>query len=147
MDHSFLIESGNWNLQGYWLKQDRSPISIQGTLEIAWKRDNWFTIVARLVSQDEINPEVTYKYRGHLNFEEKHYTYVLQHNLLGNLEGEGWIAVRSIVQCSWAVSSSQRRRGFESFYLLDANTYCFTSSILEGHNLNSSMEATLKRQS
>jgi hypothetical protein len=147
VNHSFLLESGSWNLNGNWLKQDRIAIPIQGTLEIAWKRDNWFTIAARLKSQDEFNPEITYKYRGHLDFEEKHYTYVLHHNLLGNLEGEGWIAVQSIVQCSWAVSSSQSRRGFESFYLLDPNTYCFTSSILEGHNLNSSMEATLKRQS
>ncbi|NEQ14905.1 MAG: hypothetical protein F6K44_14095, partial [Moorea sp. SIO3E2] len=77
---------------------------------------------------------------------EPKYTFVLQHSLLGRVEGEGWVAPESIVQRYWVLGDRQRRSGFETRYQRNENIYYLSSSIMAGHYLNSTMEATLERQ-
>lgn len=144
MAHTFLLEAGRWNVEGYWLKRNEQPLNLSGEITLLWKQENWFTMTTQLVFAD--NTEVRAKHRGHIDSEEKYYTYVLKHSLLGNIEGEGWIGPQSIVQCYWIVGATQRRNGFDTFYRLSDNTYHFSSGILVGHHLSSTMEATLKRQ-
>jgi hypothetical protein len=142
--HTFLLEAGNWNLEGYWLKKNEQPIDVKGQIWISWKQENWFTMTTNLAFAD--GSEVQSKHRGHLDDQEKYYTYVLKHSILGNIEGEGWIGPQSIIQCYWIVGATQRRTGFDTFYRKNENTYQFSSGILAGHHLSSTMEAILKRQ-
>ncbi len=144
MTHSFLLQSGKWDLQGRYLQKNQSPSMVQGFMDITWKEDNWFKIVSELSFEDQPQTKIISKSRGHLDTEIKSYTYVLQHSLLGNIEGEGWIGSQSIVQYYWIVAGNQNRTGFDTFSRLSEDTYALTSVVLERHNLNSTMEATLK---
>lgn len=146
MAHSFLLEPGNWIIQGYLLKRHKQPIAVRGQTTVVWQGENWFTISGRLILDSNIEPEIQYKYRGHLDSNEKYYTYVLKHSVLGNIEGEGWIGQQSIVQCYWVVGATQKHTGFDNYYRLNENIYHLSSTILSGHHLGSTMEATLKRQ-
>ncbi|NEN97957.1 MAG: hypothetical protein F6K50_21275, partial [Moorea sp. SIO3I7] len=65
---------------------------------------------------------------------------------LGRVEGEGWVARESIVQRYWVLGDPQRRSGFETRYQRNENIYYLSSSIMAGHYLSSTMEATLERQ-
>lgn len=148
MTHSFLLESGIWHLHGHWAKPNQVAIAIKGQITISWKQHNWFKILTTITSDDEPETKILSQCQcqGNLNYEEKSYTYVLQHSLLGNIEGEGRLGLESIVQYYWSVGMAQKRRGFDTFYNLNEDTYYFTSSVLEDHKLNCTMEATLKRQ-
>ncbi|MDJ0588678.1 MAG: hypothetical protein QNJ72_01610 [Pleurocapsa sp. MO_226.B13] len=145
MAHSFLLESGYWKVTGHWLRQNFSPIPLEGNIQIAWKRENWFKLTTSLICQDETKTEIVYQCRGNLNYEEKYYTYVSQHSLLGNIEGEGRLGFQSIVQYYWLIGTASQQKGLDTFYCLDRDTYHLTSSILEGHSLKNTIEATLKR--
>lgn len=145
MSHSFLLKSGIWYLNGHWVKPNLVTITIEGQITISWKQQKWFKILTTITSPDEPEIEISSKCQGNLNYEEKSYTYVLQHSLLGNIEGEGRLGKESIVQYYWSIGVAQKRRGFDTFYYLNGDTYYFTSSILEDHKLNNTMEATLKR--
>ncbi len=130
------------------------PLAVEGKTLVAWSRDNWFTMVTKLIfpggEQGEVTSareEITLQYRGRLDTGERRYTFVLQHSLLGRVEGEGWVGPDSIVQRYWVLGDRQRRSGFETLYRLDDNRYCLSSGILAGHYLNSTMEAMLVRQS
>jgi hypothetical protein len=161
VEHSFLLESGIWSLSGYCI-QPNSVLVIEGNVKISWKDRNWFKMFIDIAEKESSEMMISCGYRGNLAREEKHYSYVAQHSLLGNIEGEGKLGFKSIVQHHWSISqnalssnatfpgnsqlpTSQKRRGFETFCLLRENTYFYTSTILEGHNFNKIIEATIQR--
>ena len=145
MAHSFLIEPGYWQIDGYWLKPDLDPIALRGGMQTTWKRTNWFKITTSLSCQDEPATKIIYQCRGNLNYEEKYYTYVSQHSLLGNIEGEGRLGSQTIIQYYWFMGTAERQKGLDTYYRIDRDTYYLTSSILDGHSIKSTIEATLKR--
>jgi hypothetical protein len=71
---------------------------------------------------------------------------LLQHNILGQVEGEGWIGLDTIVQHYWVLGDRQRRSGFETLHRISEDTYYLSSGILTGHFLTNTMEASLERQ-
>jgi hypothetical protein len=144
--HTFLMEAGRWSLQGNWLERTGNPIPVKGGTLVAWSRDSWFTMVTKLVFPSTDHEEISFQYRGRLDSEERKYTFVLQHSLLGRVEGEGWLAQDSIVQRYWVLGDRQRRSGFETLYRKDENTYLISSNMMAGHYLTSTMEAMLERQ-
>ncbi len=146
MSHTFLMQAGRWTLQGSWLDRDTMPVTVKGRILIAWSRDNWYTMVTRLNFPGIDRDEITLQYRGRLTSGDRQYTFVLQHSLLGRVEGEGWVAPESIVQRYWVLDDRQRRTGFETLHRLSENSYCLSSSIMSGHYLASTMEATVERQ-
>ncbi len=146
MTHSFLMQAGRWTLQGSWLERNGMPLTVKGKILIAWSRDDWFTMVTKLVFPNTDREEISCQYKGRLDAGDRRYTFVLQHSLLGKVEGEGWIAPESIVQRYWALGDRQRRSGFETMYCLSDDKYYLSSGILAGHYLTSAMEATLERQ-
>lgn len=146
MAHTFLMQPGRWTIQGNWLERDGMPISVRGMTLVAWNRDNWFTMVTKLVFPGSDRSEISLQYKGYLHNGERQYTFLLQHNLLGQIEGEGWIGVSTIVQRYWVLSDRQRRSGFETIHKLSDDTYYLSSGIMAGHFLNNTIEATLERQ-
>jgi hypothetical protein len=144
--HTFLMEAGRWTLQGNWLERDGLPVTVKGKILVAWSRDNWYTMVTKLMFPGTEREEISFQYRGRLNSGERQYTFVLQHSLLGRVEGEGWIAPGSIVQRYWVLGDRQRRTGFEALHQLDNNKYRLSSSVMAGHYLTSTMEASVERQ-
>ena len=145
MAHSFLLDSGFWNVRGHWHKSKSTPIPLSGNIQIAWKRENWFKLTTHLTCQDETGTQISYQSRGNLNSEENYYTYVSQHSLLGNIEGEGRLGFQSIIQYYWFIGNASKQKGLDTFYRVDRDTYYLTSSILEGHSVKNTIEATLKR--
>ena len=146
MAHTFLMQAGRWTLQGNWLERNGMPITVKGKILVAWSRDDWFTMVTKLIFPGADREEIAFQYRGRMDSGERQYTFVLQHSLLGRVEGEGWLAPESIVQRYWVLGDRQRRSGFETLYHVDDNTYYLSSGIMAGHYLSSTMEATLERQ-
>ncbi len=144
MEHTFLMESGKWSLSGHWLDRDQAAIPVEGKTIVAWSRENWFTMVTKLVFPDGDRPDISLQYRGRLD-NERQYTFVLQHSDLGRVEGEGWIAMKSIVQRYWVLGDKQRRTGFDVSQQIDSNIYYLSSSIMAGHYLTSTMEVTMER--
>lgn len=122
------------------------PIPVKGAILIAWSRDDWYTMVTKLTFPGSDREEISFQYRGRLNGGERQYTFVLQHSLLGRVEGEGWVAPESIVQRYWVLGDRQRRTGFETLHQLGDTKYCLSSSIMSGHYLTSMMEAIVERQ-
>jgi len=122
------------------------PIPVRGMTLIAWSRENWFTMVTKLVFPDGDREDISFQYRGRLDVGERQYTFVLKHSVLGHVEGEGWVAPESIVQRYWVLGDRHRRSGFETRHRLSDNTYYLSSGIMAGHYLTSTMEATLERQ-
>jgi hypothetical protein len=140
------MEAGRWSLEGNWLESNQQPIPVKGRTIIAWNQDNWFTMVTKLVFLEDGREEISFQYRGHLDGENRQYTYILQQSALGRVEGEGWVGPESIIQRYWVLGDRQRRSGFETFYRINNNTYHLSSGILAGHYLTSTMEAILERQ-
>jgi hypothetical protein len=129
------------------MERDRLPTPVKGKILVAWSRDDWFTMVMKLMLPDTQPSEMALQYRGRLTGSDRQYTFVLQHSLLGRVEGEGWVAPDSIIQRYWALGDRQRRTGFETLYRLDNERYHLSSGIMTGHYLTSAMEATLHLQS
>ncbi|MDJ0742809.1 MAG: hypothetical protein QNJ32_05540 [Xenococcaceae cyanobacterium MO_167.B27] len=144
MTHSFLLQPGRWSINGYFRQKEEIPVTVRGFILITWKQEYWFKMVTQLILNNQSQSEIICKYKGHLDNDRKSYTYVLQHSILGNIEGEGWISSQSIIQYHWIVGASHRRTGMDTFYYLSEDVYHLTSVILESHNLSSVMEATLK---
>jgi len=140
------MEAGRWTFEGNWLERNEMPIAVKGKTLVAWGQENWFTMIAKLVFPDSSRSEISLQYKGRLDNGERQYTFVLQHSVLGRVEGEGWVANETIVQRYWALDDRQRRTGFETLHQLDHNTYYLSSGIMAGHYLTSMMEATLHRQ-
>jgi hypothetical protein len=143
--HTFLLEPGRWLIQGHWLERNGMPISVKGMTLVAW-RDNWFTMATKLIFPDSDRPDISLQYKGRLHEGERQYTFLLQHSLLGQVEGEGWIGLEAIVQRYWVMSDQQRRSGFETMHRIADDKYYHTSGIMAGHSLISTMEAKLKLQ-
>jgi hypothetical protein len=122
------------------------PIAVKGKTLVGWGRDNWFTMVTKLIFPGSDREDIALQYRGRLDLGERQYTFVLQHSLLGRVEGEGWVAPESIVQRYWVLGDRQRRSGFETLRYIDEGKYYVSSGIMAGHYLTSAMEATLERQ-
>lgn len=152
MTHTFLMDAGRWNLEGYWLERDGIPIPIKGKTLVGWSRDDWFTVVTKLNFADNNfpaqlkTPEVIMQYRGYLGTHDRKYAFVLQHSLLGRVEGEGWVTPGAIIQRFWVLDDQDRRSGFETMHRLNDERYYLASGIITGHHLISTMEATLDRQ-
>jgi hypothetical protein len=144
--HTFLLEAGRWTLQGSWLDRDSLPVNVKGQILVAWSRDDWYTMVTKLIFPGSDRDEIVCQYRGRMNPGERQYTFVLQHSVLGRVEGEGWIAPESIVQRYWVLGDRQRRTGFETLHQLEEMKYCISSSVMSGHYLSSTMEAIVERQ-
>ena len=147
MSHSFLLEPGKWKLQGSWLTRETLPTAVRGRLLVAWKQSNCFQIITKLTFPESSQTDIVIKLRGRMTDRERQYTFVLQHNLLGQVEGEGWIAPESIIQRYWALSDKQRRTGFETLRQVSPYQYHFSGGIMAGHYLTSTLEAELTRQS
>ncbi|PZO52360.1 MAG: hypothetical protein DCF15_13810 [Phormidesmis priestleyi] len=147
MSHSFLLESGRWTLQGTWLTRDALPAVVKGKLLVAWKQDNCFVMATKLTFPEaEGADDIVIQSRGRMTTQERQYTFVVQHSLLGQVEGEGWIAPESIVQRYWGVNDKQRRTGFETLRQIGADRYHFSGGVMAGHYLTSTIEAELVRQ-
>jgi len=146
--HTFLMESGQWTLEGSWIERNGVPITVKGKTLVSWNRTDWFSMVTKLLFPGGDREEIILQYRGHLNSDERQYTFVLQHSELGRVEGEGWIAPQSIVQRYWVLGDERlRRTGFDTLHRVDDNRYYYSSGIMSGHYLTSTMEAILERQS
>ncbi|MBS9395673.1 MAG: hypothetical protein HEQ29_21980 [Dolichospermum sp. LBC05a] len=153
MGHTFLLEPGRWVIQGSWLERNSPPIPLKGLILVVWNRDSWFSMATKLIFPNSDRPEISFQYKGRLHDGESQYNFSLRHNLLGQVEGEGWIGRDTIVQRYLALGDSsadlrnrQRRSGFETLHQLNDNHYYLTSGILVGHFLDSTMEANLQRQ-
>lgn len=146
MAHSFLLEAGYWGIQGHWLEREQPPIPVKGKTLVAWRED-WFTMVTKLVFPSQERSEISFQYRGHLDHDVQRYTLVLMHSDLGRVEGEGWIGPESIIQRYWVLGDThQRRSGVETIYRISADTYHLSTAVMAGHYLTTAMEATVQRQ-
>ena len=134
-------------MQGNWLERNGMPISVKGMTLVAWNRDNWFTMATKLIFPGSDHSEISLQYKGRLHEGERQYTFLLQHNTLGQIEGEGWIGLDTIVQRYWVIGDRQRRSGFETLHRISEDRYYLSSGILAGHFLTNTMEASLERQS
>ncbi len=146
MGHTFLLEPGRWVIQGSWLERNSPPIPLKGLTLVVWNRDNWFSMATKLIFPKSDRPEISFLYKGRLHDGERQYNFLLQHNVLGQIEGEGWICPDTIVQRYWVLSDRQRRSGFETLHRINDDQYYLTSGILVGHFLDSTIEANLERQ-
>ncbi|MEL6223330.1 MAG: hypothetical protein AAFR31_11895 [Cyanobacteria bacterium J06627_8] len=146
MAHTFLLEAGRWVLNGNWLDRNGMLTPVKGRILVAWSRDDWYTQVTKLVFPENELEEIAFQYRGRLAQGDRRYSFVLQHSTFGRVEGEGWIAPESIVQCFWVLGDRRRRTGFETLHQTDLETYRMSSSVMEGHYLASTMEAEIERQ-
>ncbi len=141
----FLLNRGRWAIEGYWLERHHPPLVVQGKMLVTWSQDDWLTMGTQLAFPDQDRPEVTMQYRGKFRPDDQRFTFVLQHSQLGRIEGEGWIGPISIVQRYWVLDDREKRTGLENIRWLTDNRYCFTSSIMAGNTLVSTMEATCDR--
>lgn len=153
MAHSFLLEPGKWTLQGTWLTRDALPVPVKGKILVDWKQNNCFRVVTKLSfpeSDEGKRDDIVTQSRGRMTAQERQYTFVLQHSLLGQVEGEGWIAPESIVQRYWGLGDKQRvqqrRSGFETLRQISPERYYFSGGEMSGHYLASTIEAELIRQ-
>ncbi len=153
MAHSFLLEPGRWTLQGTWLTRDALPVPVKGKILVAWKQNNCFRVATKLSFPEDADgnrDDIVIQSRGRMTTQERQYTFVLQHSLLGQVEGEGWIAPESIVQRYWGLGDKQRdqqrRSGFETLRQVSPERYYFSGGEMAGHYLASTIEAELIRQ-
>lgn len=153
MTHTFLLKPGQWRLKGLWCENHLEPFSVQGTVSIVWNQPDWFSYTQRLTLADDQEPnwktnyfsasELLLNYRGYLGFQQRQYTFVLKHNQLGNLEGNGWITPTSIIQRYWVLNDRKRRQGFETFYQKQPDAYHLCSCLTQGHQMVVTLDATL----
>lgn len=148
MAHTFILESGQWMIEGNWLERNGMLITVKGKTIVTWDRTDWFSMVTKLVFPSKDREDIVLQYRGRLDSDERRFTFILQHSELGKLEGEGWMGLDSIIQRYWVLGDDPKRRsGFETLRRLDRDRYYHTSGVLVGPSLNSAMEATIERQS
>ena len=146
MAHTFILESGKWNIAGNWLERNGMLITVKGKTIVTWERTDWFSMVTKLIFPTQDHEEIILQYRGRLDSDERRYAFLLQHSELGKVEGEGWLGVDSIIQRYWVLGNdAQRRSGFETLHRLDEERYYSNSAVLTGLSLVSAMEATIER--
>jgi hypothetical protein len=151
-DHTFLMNDGRWQLKGHYLMhREGICVPVQGKVMVAWNSDDWFSLVGKLTRPSVLKEtgdttDITLQYRGHTTIATRQqYTFVLQHSQYGQTEGEGWLMPDSIVQRFWILGDREQRIGLERFYRISADRYTWSSSILTGHSLISTVEASLER--
>ena len=144
MNHSFLLKPARWNVEGSYWQNNAQTSTVTGSIKVSWQRESWFKITTQLSTGEPSLLQIASGCKGYLDLQRKSYTYVLQHNILGNIEGEGRLGSDSIIQHYWIVGSVQRRVGIDTFYRISEDQYHLTKVLLESHNLISTMEATLK---
>lgn len=145
MAHAFLLESGSWNLTGNWIEREGLVVPLKGKTIVSWGKDDWFAMVTKLILDNPDRTEVLWRYRGRMSDQSRRYTFVLEHSVVGKMEGEGIIGDQAIIQRYWALQDSQRRSGFETISRLDAKTYLLSSAAMSGPRLNNTAEAQLVR--
>jgi len=145
VNHTFLVDAGRWLLNGYWLEPPQEAIAISGKILVSYGQDDWFSMAAKVTFAEQAKPDLILQSRGKLELDEMMFTYVLQHSLLGRLEGEGWITPHSIVQQFILLGDASRCTGFEHYWQVDANHYTLLSGIYRSHKLKQLLEATLER--
>lgn len=145
MAHTFLLEAGRWTLEGNRLERNKT-LSVKGKTLVGWSQDDWFTMITKLTFPGSSLDDITLAYKGRLDSDQRRFTFVLQHSVLGKVEGEGWVAPDSIVQRYWVMDDKQMRSGFDTLYRQDANHYHLTSGLIAGAYLDHTMEAVLTRQ-
>lgn len=123
------------------------PTPVRGKILVAWKQVDCFMVATKLSFPESELDDIVLQSRGRMTEQDRYYTFVLQHSQLGKVEGEGWIAPESIVQRYWSLSDKQRRSGFETLRQISTHRYHFSSGMLSGQYLTSTMEAELVRQS
>ncbi len=128
MAHSFLLKPGKWTLQGTWITRDILPMPVKGKILVAWKPGDCFMVATKLSFPDSEQDDIVIQSRGRMTSQDRQYTFVMQHNLLGQVEGEGWIAPETIVQRNWGVSDKQRRSGFETLDKLAPSDITFRAA-------------------
>ncbi len=151
-EHTFLMNDGRWKLQGHWLQNREEPcVPVQGKVMVVWNNDEWFSLVGKiscpaLTHEGGNAADITLQYRGRINVSaQQQYTFVLQHSQYGQTEGEGWLMPDSILQRFWILGDRDQRFGVERFYRINDDRYYWSSSIMTGHSLISSLEVTLER--
>ncbi len=145
MSHSFLLESGNWIIQGTQTDKKQKEIPFKGAMIISWNQSNWFTLKTKIIYQDNNLPQLTFEYKGFLPAHKTQYAYVLKRSDFANIEGEGWVGNDTIVQRYWVLGDNRRRNGFESYVYIDENTYHLTTAMMAGNHLLTTMEGFLER--
>lgn len=147
MAHTFLLESGQWTIEGNWLQRNGMLIIVKGKTIVTWNRTDWFQMVTKLVFPTKDREDILLQYRGRLDADERRFTFILQHSEMGKVEGEGWIGPESIVQRYWVLGEDrQRRSGFDTLHCLDQGRYHHSGAVLLGNQFTSAIEATLERQ-
>ena len=126
--------------------RDTLPTPVKGKILVAWKQDNCFQAATKLSFPEEDQEDVVIQLRGRMTDQARQYSFVMQHSLLGKVEGEGWIAPKTIVQRYWGLNDKQRRSGFETLRQIDCQRYTFSGGEMAGHYLTSTIEAELIRQ-
>lgn len=148
MAHTFLLESGQWTMEGSWLQRNGMLVIVKGKTIVTWNRTDWFQMVTKLAFPTKDREDIILQYRGRLDTDERRYTFVLQHSEFGKIEGEGWIGPDCIIQRYWVLGDDrQRRTGFDSLHRLDKNRYYQSGGTAMGNQFNSAIEVTLERQS
>jgi hypothetical protein len=102
-------------------------------------------MVTKLTFPDCDREELTMTYKGRIDSDERRFTFVMDDNFLGKVEGEGMIGPDSITQRYWVMGDKKMRTGFQTLYRRDINTYSLASGLIAGQNLESTMEAILTR--
>ncbi|MGB8701382.1 MAG: hypothetical protein WCD18_18365 [Thermosynechococcaceae cyanobacterium] len=151
-EHTFLLADGRWTLKGhYLLEREGTLFPIQGRLMVVWNADEWFSLVGKLSfsvptteSDVSLPADITLQYRGRIDASDQ-YTFMLQHSRLGQIEGEGLLLPDSILQRFWILGDREGRTGLERLYRIDNDHYYWSSSLLVGNTLLSTMEAKLER--
>ncbi len=113
---------------------------------VVWKQDGCFRVVTKLLFPEDEQADIVIQSRGRMTSQERQYTFVLTHSLLGQVEGEGWIAPESIIQRYWGLNDKQRRSGFETLRQISSERYHLSGGEMAGHYLTSTIEAELIRQ-
>lgn len=151
-EHTFLMNDGRWKLHGHWLRNREEPcVPVQGKVMVVWNSEEWFSLVGKiscpaLAQAGETVSDITLQYRGRIDVSARQqYTFVLQHSQYGQTEGEGWLMPDSILQRFWILGDRDQRFGVERFYRINDDRYYWSSSIMTGHSLISSLEVTLER--
>ena len=145
--HTFLLEPGRWLLTGHLIEPGLDPLPFNGQGVVQWDSSFWFHAILRMVfaESDCDRQPLLLEYRGRIPSGSSSYSFGLQHGDLGRVEGEGWIAPETVIHRYWVLGDRQKRMGYESFFRIDDNHYCFSSGVMAGLKLMRNLEAKLER--
>ena len=58
MAHSFILESGKWNIAVNWLERNGMLITVKGKTIVTWNRTDWFSMVTKLIFPTQDREEI-----------------------------------------------------------------------------------------